>query len=330
MNIDLTKKPFCLNDSQIAWVRDTLASMTGDEKIGQLFLPIAFSSDENYLRYEMLRYHVGGLLFKTSPSREVRKALQFMQENSTELKQLKKRKAMLETDPVLGASMTEEGIYDMTGLTPSKIFIEKSDLRDENKVDEMWAKFLKYSSNEQEEDSDYKHKTSSGKKASAKIFVKNKSMLGCGCDVPRKSGSEHEQNVIIQGWNSGLVSGHAYAILDCFELPKARSKKKRKCSRLMRIRNPWGFQEWQGKWCDDSEEIAANKDRINEILEEKYRGTNEKPHVGEDNNDGTFIMCYSDFRNIFNKVCVSISFPQGTLGVRFFQDGLLLNQVVTC
>ena len=31
----------------------------------------------------------------------------------------------------------EEGIYDMTGLTPSKIFIEKSDLRDENKVDEM-------------------------------------------------------------------------------------------------------------------------------------------------------------------------------------------------
>ena len=212
----------------------------------------------------------------------------------------------------------EEGIYDMTGLTPSKIFIEKSDLRDENKVDEMWAKFLKYSSNEQEEDSDYKHKTSSGKKASAKIFVKNKSMLGCGCDVPRKSGSEHEQNVIIQGWNSGLVSGHAYAILDCFELPKARSKKKRKCSRLMRIRNPWGFQEWQGKWCDDSEEIAANKDRINEILEEKYRGTNEKPHVGEDNNDGTFIMCYSDFRNIFNKVCVSISFPQGTLGVRFF------------
>ena len=30
--------------------------MSEDEKIGQLFLPIAFSSDENYLRYEMLRY----------------------------------------------------------------------------------------------------------------------------------------------------------------------------------------------------------------------------------------------------------------------------------
>ena len=77
----------------------------------------------------------------------------------------------------------EEGIYDMTGLTPSKIFIEKSDLRDENKVYEMKAKFFKYSSNEHEKDSDNKHKTSSDKKSSAKIFIKNKSMLGCGFNV---------------------------------------------------------------------------------------------------------------------------------------------------
>ena len=82
MSIDLKAKPFCLNDAQIAWVRETLSAMTEDEKIGQLFLPIAFSSDENYLRYEMLRYHIGGLLFKTSPSKEVRAALQFMQDNS--------------------------------------------------------------------------------------------------------------------------------------------------------------------------------------------------------------------------------------------------------
>ncbi len=82
MSVDLKAKPFCLNSSQIRWVQNTLFSMSEDEKIGQLFLPIAFSSDENYLRYEILRYHVGGLLFKTSPSHEVRKALQFMQDNS--------------------------------------------------------------------------------------------------------------------------------------------------------------------------------------------------------------------------------------------------------
>ena len=82
MKIDLKAKPFCLNDEQIKWVQDTLASMAEDEKVGQLFCPISFSADENYLRYELLQYHVGGLLFKTSPSGEVRGALQFMQENS--------------------------------------------------------------------------------------------------------------------------------------------------------------------------------------------------------------------------------------------------------
>lgn len=77
MKLNLKAKPFCLNDQQIKWLQDTLSPMTEDEKIGQLFLPIAFSSDENYLRY-----HIGGGLFKTSPSKEVRSALRFMQGNS--------------------------------------------------------------------------------------------------------------------------------------------------------------------------------------------------------------------------------------------------------
>ena len=51
MNIDLKDKLFCVNSLQIRRVQNTLSSMPEDEKIGQLFLPIAFSSDENYLRY---------------------------------------------------------------------------------------------------------------------------------------------------------------------------------------------------------------------------------------------------------------------------------------
>lgn len=82
MSVDIRAKPFNLDDAQIAWVERTLNAMTEDEKLGQLFLPIAYSSDENYLRYEMLRYHIGGILFKTSPSSEVRGALRFMQKNS--------------------------------------------------------------------------------------------------------------------------------------------------------------------------------------------------------------------------------------------------------
>lgn len=82
MKIDLGAAPFFLDEVQKKWVSDTLANLTEDEKIGQLFCPIAFSADEGYLRHELLRWHIGGVLFKTSPSREVRAALHFMQKNS--------------------------------------------------------------------------------------------------------------------------------------------------------------------------------------------------------------------------------------------------------
>lgn len=82
MSINLKAKPFCLNEEQIQWVRETLASMTEEEKVGQLFCPISFSSNEGYLQYEMLKFHIGGLLFKTAPSREVRDALHFCQTHS--------------------------------------------------------------------------------------------------------------------------------------------------------------------------------------------------------------------------------------------------------
>ena len=82
MKPDLKANPFFLDEKQIAWVETTLASLTEDEKLGQLFCPISYSSDENYLRHELLQYRVGGLLFKTSSSAEVRGALDFMQKNS--------------------------------------------------------------------------------------------------------------------------------------------------------------------------------------------------------------------------------------------------------
>ncbi len=80
--MNLKAKPFYLNDEQIAWVENNLASMTLEEKVGQLFCPISYSADPGYLQYQLLRFHVGGLLFKTSPSTEVRSALDFMQKGS--------------------------------------------------------------------------------------------------------------------------------------------------------------------------------------------------------------------------------------------------------
>ena len=80
--IDLRGNPFYLSDEQVRWVTGTLASMTEAEKLGQLFCPISYSSDEGYLRGALLRHHIGGLLFKTSPSKEVRAALGFCQRHS--------------------------------------------------------------------------------------------------------------------------------------------------------------------------------------------------------------------------------------------------------
>lgn len=36
--VDLKAKPFCLNEEEIRWVEDTLASMTEEEKLSQLFV----------------------------------------------------------------------------------------------------------------------------------------------------------------------------------------------------------------------------------------------------------------------------------------------------
>ena len=41
--MNLKEKPFYLDDTDVEWVNKTLESLTDDEKIGQLFLPIGYS-----------------------------------------------------------------------------------------------------------------------------------------------------------------------------------------------------------------------------------------------------------------------------------------------
>lgn len=82
MKIDLKARPFYLTNERISWVEITLSSITLEEKVGQLFCPICFSTDPGYIANEILRYNVGGILIKTSPSKEVRSALSFAQRES--------------------------------------------------------------------------------------------------------------------------------------------------------------------------------------------------------------------------------------------------------
>ena len=48
---------------------------------------------------------------------------------------------------------------------------------------------------------------------------------------------------------AGLVSGHAYTILDIQEVFIVTKKEKKKKERIMKMLNPWGKYEWKGNRC---------------------------------------------------------------------------------
>jgi hypothetical protein len=88
-------------------------------------------------------------------------------------------------------------------------------------------------------------------------------MIGvCSIGIPEKQLEE-----------SGLLGGHAYAVLE--------AKKTSSGIRLIRIRNPWGHGEWKLKWSDDDKQSWTD-DVIKEL------------HV-KFGDDGEFWMEYSDF-----------------------------------
>lgn len=59
--VDLKAKPFCLSEEAIAWVNETIDSMTLDEKAGQLFVQMRKSLDEETVKNTSNKYHQGGL-----------------------------------------------------------------------------------------------------------------------------------------------------------------------------------------------------------------------------------------------------------------------------
>ena len=209
----------------------------------------------------------------------------------------------------LVSGFIDDGLVDLTGLTSKKMIIEDDLAKNRQKADELWDILLQNSTLTFNEG---KQKTSGGKLVSAKFFTRNKTMMGCSVE---SKGNSAEMEVVLHNRHTGVLAGHAYSILDVFEIPKPRGKK-RKTSRLLRIRNPWGRKEWNGKWSDDSVETKQNKERIEQKLNEKYKGTNEKINLSQE--DGTFLMCFSDFRQIFNKLFICKNFPPSFIGIRIF------------
>lgn len=69
--VDLTAQPFNLDAEAIAWVEDTLAGMTDEEKIGQLFVNMGSSRDEAYLTEMVQKYHIAAVRYQPGPAAEI-------------------------------------------------------------------------------------------------------------------------------------------------------------------------------------------------------------------------------------------------------------------
>ena len=80
--INLKANPFFLSDEDIRWVEETKASLSTEEKLGQLFFPIGYSSAEGYLQYELLNRNPGGVMFRMGQTEEVFGAFTYLQNHS--------------------------------------------------------------------------------------------------------------------------------------------------------------------------------------------------------------------------------------------------------
>lgn len=80
--VNMKEKPFYLSDEDCKWVEDTIAGMTVDEKIGQLFFNMGSSREEDYLKMTVEKYHIGGIRYNPATADEVYEQNRILQENS--------------------------------------------------------------------------------------------------------------------------------------------------------------------------------------------------------------------------------------------------------
>ena len=67
-SIDLRSKPFNLDEEGVRWVETTLASMSEEEKVAQLFCLVGYSSDADRLQNIARNIKAGGLMCRPMPA----------------------------------------------------------------------------------------------------------------------------------------------------------------------------------------------------------------------------------------------------------------------
>ncbi|MGL6107877.1 glycoside hydrolase family 3 protein [Romboutsia sp.] len=80
--VNLKATPYNLDEQSIQWIKDTIENMTIEEKIGQLFINMGSSRDEEYLKSVLDNYHIGGVRYNPGSAEEVYDQNKILQENS--------------------------------------------------------------------------------------------------------------------------------------------------------------------------------------------------------------------------------------------------------
>jgi beta-N-acetylhexosaminidase len=78
-DVDLSAAPFKLDDDAVAWVESTLAGMSLEEKIGQLFINHNNDYSPEYLDGVLENFHVGGMRYRPGPSAAVQEHIRYAQ-----------------------------------------------------------------------------------------------------------------------------------------------------------------------------------------------------------------------------------------------------------
>lgn len=86
--VDLTAKPYNLNEEQIKWVNDTIVGMSDEEKVGQLFTNLFFFGEDKFsgntlTNKEILeKYHIGGARYQGGTAKQVQELINSLQKDT--------------------------------------------------------------------------------------------------------------------------------------------------------------------------------------------------------------------------------------------------------
>lgn len=80
--INLKEKPYYLSEEDIKWVEETIAGMSEEEKVGQLFVNMVTDRKEEALKEAVEKYHVGAIRYHNAAKELLYDQNKILQENS--------------------------------------------------------------------------------------------------------------------------------------------------------------------------------------------------------------------------------------------------------